>query len=220
MRWGPLFFLRAPALPGKIRRSDLEAAELEAAGEERGRREAPWDRRACSARSPARPRRHACLLRAPAAACSACAQPPTLGSCSTRAPPLAPSTRAGFGGSAGTGSERGRPEIPPPGRSSSSSRAATSSTGEAPPPEGRGRGRRRAMRARPPGQGRAAARAHGASPPGSRVGAADPVKLDAAREQGRRRRWKRGGREAHSGQLSAFSFCGQANGVVWEGERS
>ena len=37
--------LRAPALPGKIRRSELEAAELEAAGEERGRREAPWDRR-------------------------------------------------------------------------------------------------------------------------------------------------------------------------------
>ncbi|KAG2661776.1 hypothetical protein PVAP13_1KG110891 [Panicum virgatum] len=62
--------LRVPALPGKIRRSELEAAELEAAGEERGRR-----------------------------------------------------------------------EIPPPGRSSSSSRAATSSTGEAPPPEGRGRGR-------------------------------------------------------------------------------
>jgi hypothetical protein len=28
------------------------------------------------------------------------------------------------------------------------------------------------------------------------------------------------GREAHRGQLSAFSFCGQANGVVWEGERS
>ena len=72
--------LRAPALPGKIRRSELEAAELEAAGEERGRREAPWDRRACSARSPARPRRHACLLRAPAAACSACAQPSALGS--------------------------------------------------------------------------------------------------------------------------------------------
>ncbi|XP_039778086.1 uncharacterized protein LOC120645356 [Panicum virgatum] len=83
------------------------------------------------------------------------------------------------------GSERGRPEIPPPGRSSSSSRAATSSTGEAPPPEGRGRGRRRAMRARPPGQGRAAARARSfaareqGQAPEEDLGAADPVELDA-----------------------------------------
>ena len=110
----------------------------------------------------------ACCARLLPPARPACSRPRSA-ACSTRAPPLAPSTRAGSGGSAGMGSERGRPEIPPPGRSSSSSRAATSSTGEAPPPKGRGRGRRRATRARPPGQGRAAARAHGASPPGSRV---------------------------------------------------